>query len=352
MSYGIIKVDTVTFTDNSVDKTVSLSGLIQNPTFTGNVTATGTISGDVLRGGTTISGATVTGTTANFTSGVFTTQVSGTTVIATTGTFTSLTGTTTTGTTANFASGVFTTFLGGGLTTAPTAYSVQAGGLYNATNWPNFANNDSGYLGPVFWKNFNGTLACELSLVKSRGTSLGSAGLVLANDPLGFINFIGTDSANAYPCASIQAYTEANVSSSNSPGRLVFGTTTSGTTVISEKLRITNGGTIAYNQPTPTSKSAAATLTVAELQTGIIEYTGAAATLTLSTGTLTEGGFADIYTNMAFQWSVINTGTGICTIGASTAHTIVGGATVAIGASAQFASRRTAANTFVSYRLS
>ena len=73
MPYGILKVDTITFTDNSVDKSVSLSGLIQNPTFTGNVTATGTISGDVIRGGTTISGVTVTGTTASFTSGVFTT---------------------------------------------------------------------------------------------------------------------------------------------------------------------------------------------------------------------------------------------------------------------------------------
>ena len=63
MPYGILKVDTITFTDNSVDKSVSLSGLIQNPTFTGNVTATGTISGDVIRGGTTISGATLVATT-------------------------------------------------------------------------------------------------------------------------------------------------------------------------------------------------------------------------------------------------------------------------------------------------
>jgi hypothetical protein len=121
MPYGTIKVDNITFTDNSVDKTVSLSGLIQNPTFTGNVTVTGTISGDVIRGGTTISGVTVTGTTANFVSGVFTTQVSGTTIIATTGNFTSLTGTTTTGTTANFVSGVFTTQLSGVTVTGTTA---------------------------------------------------------------------------------------------------------------------------------------------------------------------------------------------------------------------------------------
>ena len=120
MPYGILKVDTITFTDNSVDKSVSLSGLIQNPTFTGNVTATGTISGDIIRGGTTISGVTVTGTTANFVSGVFTTRLSGATVIASTGTFTSLTGTTTTGTTANFVSGVFTTQLSGATVVATT----------------------------------------------------------------------------------------------------------------------------------------------------------------------------------------------------------------------------------------
>jgi len=121
MPYGTIKVDNITFTDNSVDKTVSLSGLIQNPTFTGNVTVTGTISGDVIRGGTTISGVTVTGTTANFVSGVFTTQLSGATILATTGNFTSLTGTTTTGTTANFVSGVFTTQLSGATITGTTA---------------------------------------------------------------------------------------------------------------------------------------------------------------------------------------------------------------------------------------
>ena len=121
MPYGTIKVDNITFTDNSVDKTVSLSGLIQNPTFTGNVTVTGTISGDVIRGGTTISGVTVTGTTANFVSGVFTTQLSGATILANTGNFTSLTGTTTTGTTANFVSGVFTTQLSGATITGTTA---------------------------------------------------------------------------------------------------------------------------------------------------------------------------------------------------------------------------------------
>ncbi|NBS69428.1 hypothetical protein EBT31_11020, partial [bacterium] len=153
--------------------------------------------------------------------------------------------------------------------------------------------------------------------------------------------------------ASIEAAVDGTPGTNDMPGRLVFSTTPDGTSSPTEALRITNDRVIAYNQPDVTSKSAAATLTVTELKTGIIQYTGASmVTLTLPTGTLTESGFFGIYTNMTFEWSVINTGSGTCTIGAGTAHTIVGGTTVAAGASGRFASRRTAANTFVTYRLS
>ena len=75
MPYGTIKVDTVTFTNAGVDKSVTLSGLVQNPVFSGNVTVTGTLSG-----------VTVTGTTANFTSGNFT-NISGGTHTITSGVF-------------------------------------------------------------------------------------------------------------------------------------------------------------------------------------------------------------------------------------------------------------------------
>ena len=66
MPYGTIKVDTITFTDAGVDKSVTISGLVQNPTFSGNITVTGTVSGDTIQG-QTVSGATVTGGTAAFT---------------------------------------------------------------------------------------------------------------------------------------------------------------------------------------------------------------------------------------------------------------------------------------------
>jgi hypothetical protein len=115
MAYGEIKVDTITFTDGGIDKSVSISGLVQNPTFSGDITVTGTISGDTLQG-QTVSGVTVTGTTAQFTSGTFIsltgTTTQGTTATYTTGSFTSLTGTTTQGTTATYTTGSFTSLTG------------------------------------------------------------------------------------------------------------------------------------------------------------------------------------------------------------------------------------------------
>ena len=66
MPYGTIKVDTITFTDAGVDKSVTISGLVQNPTFSGNITVTGTVSGNTIQG-QTVSGATITGGAAAFT---------------------------------------------------------------------------------------------------------------------------------------------------------------------------------------------------------------------------------------------------------------------------------------------
>ena len=191
-----------------------------------------------------------------------------------------------------------------------------------------------------------------LYFIKSRAAS--AATVVQSGDVLGEIRFQGADGGDyETPGGTIKCEVDGTPGADDMPCRLVFSTTADGAASPTEALRITNDRVLAYNQPTPATYAAAATLTVADLKTGIITYAGANATLTLPTGTLTEGGFDGIYTNMAFEWSVINTGgAGNCTIGAGTAHTIVGSAIVSIGTSGRFASRRTAANTFVSYRLS
>jgi hypothetical protein len=89
------------------------------------------------------------------------------------------------------------------------------------------------------------------------------------------------------------------------------------------------------------------------LKTGIITCGGASATdITLPTGTDTQAGFNNTYDNFSFEWSVINTSSSLVQVLAGTAHTIVGSGSVATGTSGRFVSRRTAANTFVTYRLS
>jgi hypothetical protein len=193
----------------------------------------------------------------------------------------------------------------------------------------------------------------QLVFNKSTSNTAGTiGGAVATGTVLGGLTFAGSDSSKFAVSAEIRATADGTWGVNDAPGRLTFHTSADGTATPAERLRITSDGVRAYNQPAPTSKSAAATLTIAELKTAIVQYTGSADTLTLPTGTLMEGGFSGIYTNMTFEWSVINTGSGTVTIGAGADHTIVGHATVAAGDSGRFASRRTASNTFVSYRLS
>ncbi len=115
-------------------------------------------------------------------------------------------------------------------------------------------------------------------------------------------------------------------------------------------------GTAFFAQPTPTSLSATATLTIAQLLTLIINATGTTAkNFTLPTGTLTDAGILGgaLAVGQAFEWYLINTGTssGTATLLAGTGHTIVGAALTAIGTSSRWFTRKTAANTFVTYRI-
>lgn len=110
-------------------------------------------------------------------------------------------------------------------------------------------------------------------------------------------------------------------------------------------------------QGTPTAKTGSATLTIAELLTGVITATSASAVgFTLPTGTLTDAGLGGgtMAVGQSFDWLIINLGSssGAVTVSAGTDHTIVGLATLAINTSAQFRTRKTAANTFVTYRIS
>lgn len=105
-------------------------------------------------------------------------------------------------------------------------------------------------------------------------------------------------------------------------------------------------------QAAPGTLNATGTLTAALCLGGIVtSTTGAAVTATLDTGAAVDL-ISQWAVNDAFDWAVINTGgNNFVVTAAASGHTVVGSGTVAGGASGQFRTRKTAADTFVTYRL-
>ena len=116
MSYGKIKVDTITFTSSGVDQSITVSGIVQS--ISGNITATGTVQANVVIGTTLVSGGTVTGNAGAFNS-----------LTGNTAGFTTVTGAIVTGTTANFVSGVFTSQISGNTITGNTVKASTITGV-------------------------------------------------------------------------------------------------------------------------------------------------------------------------------------------------------------------------------
>ena len=105
-------------------------------------------------------------------------------------------------------------------------------------------------------------------------------------------------------------------------------------------------------QATPGTLNATGTLTAALILGRIVtSTTGAAVAATLDTGTVMDAA-ATFAIGDSFDWTVINTGGNTFTVtspGAS--HTIVGVAAVVTVTSATFRTLKTAAATFITYRL-
>lgn len=102
----------------------------------------------------------------------------------------------------------------------------------------------------------------------------------------------------------------------------------------------------------PTTKAAAATLTGAELAVGMLEYTGGAANIQFPTGTQIQSAISSLIgNNNYFDWCVVNTGAGTCTMTTNTDLTLKGLMTIPTNTSAEFRIRRTASNTFTIYRI-
>ena len=104
-------------------------------------------------------------------------------------------------------------------------------------------------------------------------------------------------------------------------------------------------------QSTPVSKAAAATLTAAELTSGIIVYSGASASLTLPTVADTEVLVSSAKVNSSFEVNFINTGAGTLTIAVGTGWTLVGTVTSATLTSAAWRARKTGDGAWTLYRI-
>ena len=116
-------------------------------------------------------------------------------------------------------------------------------------------------------------------------------------------------------------------------------------------------GNLWQYSPAPTALAAGANAgTAAQLLGGMFSAAQTTAvTLTMPTGTAIDTGFSGVpAVDVGFYFNVINTGSalGAVTVAVNTGVTSLGSLVVAIGTSAQFRLRRTAANTYIMYRLS
>lgn len=149
-------------------------------------------------------------------------------------------------------------------------------------------------------------------------------------------------------------------------GQTVFGPYASGAVIIVEASggvttfyevgtapQVQQGRLISGVQADPNTLNATGTVSPAMILGGILTSTTAAAV----TGTLATGAVMELASNFLvndfIDWSVINTGgTNAFTVQqAASGHTVVGNMTVAASSSARFRTRKTAADTFVTYRI-
>jgi len=105
-------------------------------------------------------------------------------------------------------------------------------------------------------------------------------------------------------------------------------------------------------QSAPIAKTAAATLTPAELANGIITYTGAAVALTVPLGVDIDAAFPSMKVNRTFDFYIINIGaTNAATVTANTGCTLVGTAAVSAATSCNWRVRKSGDGTFVFNRI-
>lgn len=222
------------------------------------------------------------------------------------------------------------------------------------------------YPQPVITNDFDGTGGSYLMFKRRRG-----ANAMQENDGIATIYFAGWDGAAMIASSTITAAIDGIPGTNDMPGRMMFSTTPDGSTSPSERMRIDSAGQTlitGYLRSTkdvratgalmsatsPTNSNTTATATASSLIAGIRTGTPTAAIeLQVPTGTSMDAAFQTLETNQSFEWSYINlaTATHTCTITSNTDHILVGNMIVQPNSSGSFLTRKTATNTFTTYRI-
>ena len=183
---------------------------------------------------------------------------------------------------------------------------------------------------------------CKVDILAASNTSLAATLRVYSNN-------VAVNSAMAYDGLVGSGQFTLQTSTTNP---LIFGTNAT------ERMRIDSVGNAQFQAgavmpyaPAPAAISAATTLTNANIQGQIISATGTTYTITMPLGSTLDTLASWVTTNIGYDFFVINTASGVITMAVNTGVTSLGSLTVAIGASAHFRIRRTAASTYVLYRL-
>lgn len=198
------------------------------------------------------------------------------------------------------------------------------------------------------------------------------ANIVYRNGNSGDITIPATESIAVYAKGTAKVYRKTGYP--NYPESLallgtvtdeetVFGSYSSGATIIVESqdgevwyevgaAPVVRALRVAPVQSTPVAVNTTGSVSATAILGGIVTSTTAAAVAgTIPTGTVMDAA-AEFAVNDSIDWSVINTGgANAFTVTAATGHTIVGAAAVANSTSGLFRTRKTAANTFVTYRI-
>lgn len=190
----------------------------------------------------------------------------------------------------------------------------------------------------------------EVSLAASDKIAVFTRGTALLSQELGYPNapsqlsLIAEVANEEYVSSAVSAAATFIIDNSGNPYPALYEIGTA--PVVKD-----DGRKLAPVQGDPVAVNVTGDVTSAAILGGIVTSTTAAAVAgTVPTGTVLDAA-AEFAVGDSVDWSVINTGPNTFTVTAATAHTLVGAAAVATATSGRFRTRKTAAATFVTYRL-